>query len=213
MHDCGIYGETPMEKIDFKKNLKHLYQPSAKEVVLVDVPTMHYLMVDGEGDPNTAQAYADAIEALYAVAYTIKFMVKQGPLAIDYGVMPLEGLWWADDMAYFSTEDKSNWKWTMMIMQPAFVTQAMVNTATSEVQKKKNPAAIAKVRWEALSEGKCAQILHIGSFSAEGPTIEKVHRFIETKGQRTGKHHEIYLSDIRKVDPAKWKTVVRQPMQ
>jgi hypothetical protein len=202
-----------MEKIDFKQTLKHLYQPSAKEVVLVEVPPMNYLMVDGEGDPNTSQAYAEAIEALFAVAYTIKFMVKKGPLAIDYAVMPLEGLWWAEDMTQFSTEDKTNWQWTAMIMQPEFVAPAMVNDAIADVQKKKNPAALAKMRFEVFAEGKCAQILHIGPFSAEGPTIEKVHQFIEARGKLRGKHHEIYLSDIRKAAPAKWKTIIRQPMQ
>jgi hypothetical protein len=202
-----------MTKLDLKQQLKHLYQPSAKEVVLVDVPPMNYLMVDGEGDPNTSQAYADAVEALFAVAYTIKFVVKKGDLAIDYGVMPLEGLWWAEDMANFSVDDKSNWQWTMMIMQPDFVTEALVNTAIAEVTKKKNPAAIAKVRFAPFTEGSCAQILHIGPFSAEGPTIEKVHQFIAARGNLAGKHHEIYLSDIRKADPAKWKTIIRQPMQ
>ncbi|WP_129676333.1 GyrI-like domain-containing protein [Candidatus Chloroploca sp. Khr17] len=201
-----------MQKIDLKKELQQLYQPSAKEVVQVDVPTMNYLMIDGEGDPNTSQVYADAIEALFAVSYAVKFMIKKGPLAIDYGVMPLEGLWWADDMATFSVEDKSSWKWTMMIMQPDFVTVAMIDSAIADVRKKKNPAAISRVRFEPLAEGTCAQILHLGPFSEEGPTIEKVHAFIEARGKRIGKHHEIYLSDIRKADPSKWKTIIRQPL-
>jgi hypothetical protein len=200
-----------MEKIDLKKVLKYLYQPSAKEVVQVDVPIMNYLMIDGEGNPNTSQTYSNAIEALFAVSYTIKFMVKKGLLAIDYGVMPLEGLWWVDDMSKFSTQDKSNWKWTMMIMQPSFVTQEIIDNAIAEV--KKNSAVISKLRLETFSEGKCAQILHIGTFSEEGPTIEKVHQFIDSRGNRTGKHHEVYLCDIRKADPAKWKTIIRQPMQ
>lgn len=202
-----------MEKIDLKKALKRLYQPSAKEVVQVDVPTMNFLMIDGEGDPNTSQAYADAVEALFTVSYTIKFMVKKGPLAIDYGVMPLEGLWWADDMSEFTSQDKSNWKWTMMIMQPSFVTPEIIDSAIADVKMKKNPAALSKLRLEIFSEGRCVQILHIGPFSEEGPTIEKVHQFIDSRGNRTGKHHEIYLSDIRKADPAKWKTIIRQPMQ
>lgn len=202
-----------MRKIDLKKELKHLYQPSAKEVVQVDVPVMNYLMVDGEGNPNTSKEYSDAVEALFTFSYALKFMVKKGALAIDYGVMPLEGLWWADDMSSFSTKDKSNWKWTMMIMQPDFITREMTITAIKEVTKKKNPAAISKVRFEALSEGTCAQILHIGPFSEEGPAVEKVHRFIDSRSRRIGKHHEIYLSDIRKAAPAKWKTIIRQPMQ
>ena len=202
-----------MKKIDFKKELKHLYQPSEKEVVPVDLPTMNYLMVDGEGDPNNSQAFSDAVEALFSVSYTVKFKVKKGPLAIDYGVMPLEGLWWADEMPRFSVEDKSNWKWTLMIMQPDFVTKEIIDAAISEIREKKNPASISRVRFEALSEGKCAQILHVGPFSQEGPTVEKVHKFIDSRGKRIGKHHEIYLSDIRKADPEKWKTVIRQPMQ
>jgi hypothetical protein len=181
--------------------------------VRVDVPTMNYLMVDGEGDPNKSQSYSDAIEVLFTVSYAVKFMVKKGELTIDYGVMPLEGLWWADDMSAFSTDDKSGWKWTMMITQPDFVTKEIIDSAIADVRNKKNPAAISKVRFDALSEGKCAQILHVGPFSEEGPTVEKVHQFIDSRGKLTGKHHEIYLSDIRKADPAKWKTVIRQPME
>lgn len=202
-----------MDKIDLKKELKHLYRPSAKEVVEVDVPTMSYLMVDGEGDPNTAQAYSDAVETLFSVSYAVKFMVKKGESAIDYAVMPLEGLWWADDMSRFKTADKSNWKWTMMIMQPSFAAPEIIDGAIAAVKKKKNPAAISKLRLEELSEGRCAQIMHVGPFSEEGPTIERVHRFIGSRGGLTGKHHEIYLSDIRKADPSKWKTIIRQPMR
>ena len=202
-----------MDKLDLKQTLKPLYRPSAKEVGQVEVPIMNYLMIDGSGDPNTSQEYADAVAALFAVAYTIKFMVKKGALAIDYGVMPLEGLWWANDMSKFTTEDKSNWLWTMMIAQPSLVSQAMVDAAIAEVKKKKNPAAIPRLRFAPYAEGSCAQIMHIGPFSAEGPSIEKVHRFIEDSGhQRRGKHHEIYLSDITKADPAKWKTIIRQPI-
>lgn len=203
-----------MKKIDLKKELKHLYRPSAKAVVRVKVPTMNYLMIDGQGDPNTSQAFADAVEALYAVAYKVKFRVKKGPMELDYVVMPLEGLWWADDMARFSVEAKSDWKWTLMILQPDFVTREAVAAAVAEVSEKRNPAALDKLRFEGLSEGDCAQILHIGPFSEEGPAIEKVHQFIHSAGkQRAGKHHEIYLSDIRRADPAKWRTVIRQPMQ
>ncbi|MDO8811586.1 MAG: GyrI-like domain-containing protein [Gallionella sp.] len=202
-----------MEKLDLKKELKHLYQASAKEVVQVEVPTMNYLMVDGEGDPNTATIFAEAVEALFAVSYTLKFMVKKGALAIDYGVMPLEGLWWADDMSKFSIADKSNWKWTVMIVQPPFVGKDMVEAAIAEVTRNKNLAAIFRLHFESFTEGKCAQILHIGPFSEEGPTIAKVHRYIDAKGcQLRGKHHEIYLSDIRKAAPEKWQTIIRQPL-
>lgn len=202
-----------MTKIDFKKELKHLYQPSAKEVVQVEVPTINYLMVDGQGDPNTSPAYAEAVEALFTVSYAVKFGVKKGDLAVDYGVMPLEGLWWADDMSAFSVANKASWQWTMMIMQPDLVTGAMIDRAVAQVKEKKDPAALSKLRFEALSEGTCAQILHIGPFSEEGPTVERVHQFIDARGKLSGKHHEIYLSDIRKAAPANWKTIIRQPMQ
>jgi hypothetical protein len=202
-----------MTKIDFKQELKKLYQTTAKEVVAVDVQPMNFLMVDGQGDPNTSQDYADAIEAVFSVAYMLKFMVKKGPLALDYAVMPLECLWWADDMAHFGTGDKSNWKWTAMVMQPPFITSAMVYGAIAEVQKKKRPAALPKLRIKTFAEGKCAQTLHVGPFSQEGPIIEKVHQFINARSELRGKHHEIYLSDIRKAAPEKWKTIIRQPMQ
>jgi hypothetical protein len=202
-----------MKKIDLKKELKLLYKPPAREVVRVDVPTMKFLMVDGEGDPNVSQDFKDAVEALYSVSYTLKFMVKKGPDAIDYGVMPLEGLWWADDAAAFTAQDKSKWKWTLMIMQPGYVTPEMVFSAVAEARKKKNLVALPKVRFDEFSEGKAAQTMHIGPFSEEGPTIQRVHAFIDGCGcKRSGKHHEVYLSDIRKADPKKWRTVVRQPM-
>ena len=202
-----------MEKIDLKKALKPLYSPSIKAVARVVVPPMNYLMVDGKGDPNIAQEFADAITAAYSVAYTLKFMVKKGALATDYGVMPLEALWWAEDMSTFSQEDKSNWLWTVLVAQPAFITKEMVDAAIADVKKRKDPVALPKLRFETFDEGVCAQLMHIGPFSEEGPNIERVHHFIEASGsQRRGKHHEIYLSDLRKAAPEKWKTIIRQPM-
>jgi hypothetical protein len=202
-----------METIDYRKMLREFYQPGSKEVVAVDVPAMNFLMIDGVGDPNTSESFSEAIEALFAVAYTLKFVVKKGPQAIDYGVMPLEALWWADDMTTFSPLHKEVWKWRAMLMQPDLVTADMVSNAVTEVKRKKNPAAIDRLQFEGCHEGLSAQIMHIGPFSEEGPTIEKVHRFIEAAGrERRGYHHEIYLSDIRRADPSKWKTIVRQPM-
>jgi hypothetical protein len=201
-----------MQKIDLKKDLKHLYHPSAKGVVQVEVPTFNFLMVDGKGDPNKSQEYAEAVEALFSVSYMAKFMVKKGGQALDYAVMPLEGLWWADDMSAFVANDKSNWKWTMMIMQPSFVGNEVIDAAIAEVQRKKKLPGLLKLRFESFTEGRCAQILHIGPFSEEGPTIERVHDFINSRASLTGKHHEIYLSDIRRADPKKWKTIIRQPM-
>ncbi len=202
-----------MEKIDYKKELKHLYRPSAKKVEIIDVPKMNYLMIDGEGDPNTSQSFENAITTLYPLSYTLKFMVKKGKIGIDYGVLPLEGLWWADDMSSFTEGTKDKWKWTLMIMQPDLITEEMVQEAIEQVKVKKNPVSLPLVRFESFKEGKAAQIMHIGPFSEEGPTIEKVHSYIEENEQKlTGKHHEIYLSDIRRAAPEKWKTVIRQPM-
>lgn len=202
-----------MEKIDHKIELKHLYQASAKKIDEVDVPALNYLMIDGQGDPNSSPAYAAAVEALFSVSYTAKFMIKKGALAVDYSVMPLEGLWWADDMSAFTGNDKSQWKWTMMIMQPAIVTRQIIDTAIAEVTKKKKLPALSLLRFESFTEGRCAQILHIGPFSEEGPTIERLHQHIQSHAKLSGKHHEIYLSDIRKAAPDKWKTIIRQPIK
>src|SRR5574343_189238 len=201
-----------MEKTDYKLVHKSLYQASHKAVTTVDVPEMNFLMIDGRGDPNTSPEYADAIEALFAVAYAIKFMVKKGSEATDYGVMPLEGLWWVDDMSRFSIEDKSDWQWTMMIMQPPVVTETRVQQALAEVQAKKSLPALPLIRFAPYAEGPSAQILHVGPFSEEGPAIERVHQHIAANGHLHGKHHEIYLSDIRRAAPEKWKTIIRQPM-
>jgi hypothetical protein len=201
-----------MVKIDFKKELKYLYSSSAKEVVGVDVPAMNFLMVYGEGDPNTAQQYSEAVEALFSVAYAIKFMVKK-EAGVDYGVMPLEGLWWVDEMTKFSTERKDEWKWTSMIMQPKYVTAEHVNAAVEAVRKKKNLPALSKLRFESFHEGAAAQIMDIGPYSAEGPDIAKIHAFIHGSGHAlSGKHHEIYLNDARRAAPEKLKTILRQPM-
>jgi hypothetical protein len=202
-----------MKKLDLKKALKPLYQPSAKKVSLVDVPPLRYLMLDGEGDPNTSAEYTKAVAALFTLSYTAKFLVKKSVLAVDYTVMPLEGLWWADDMEHFSVENKSNWKWTMMILQPEYVSEELLDEAREKSRTKLGRAVLTQIRLETFPEGHCAQILHIGPFSEEGPTIEKVHQFIEARGKLTGKHHEIYLSDIRKADPARWRTIVRQPLE
>ena len=200
-----------MEKIDYKKKLKHLYGPSAKTVQFVEVPTMNYLMVHGQGEPG-GEEYIDAVQALYPVAYTIKFSIKKDD-GIDFGVMPLEGLWWAEDMTDYITNRRDRWLWTMMIMQPEVVTQQHVENAIAEVQTKKNPAATDKVKFEPLTEGRCAQILHLGPFSEEGPAIQCVHNAIAEAGSGlTGKHHEIYLSDMRRTAPERLRTILRQPM-
>lgn len=202
-----------MEKVDFKKEYANLYKPTAKVVGLVDVPVFNFLMIDGQGDPNTSESYRHAVEALFSLSYTLKFMLKKSDNAVDYAVMPLEGLWWADDLSAFTANQKNLWKWTMMIMQPHYVDKDLVGKAIKELQKKKDLPSLQHVRFEAFNEGLCAQILHVGPFSEEGPSVEKVHQFIESKGLLSGKHHEIYLSDIRRASPEKWKTIIRQPMK
>jgi hypothetical protein len=204
-----------MSKVDFKKELKHLYQPSAKAFTVVDVPPMQYLMADGHGDPNTAPAYQEAVEALYAVAYKLKFMSKR-QLGQDYVVPPLEGLWWAEDMDSFTVDrDKSAWDWTMMIMQPAWITPEMFAEALWQVETAKGLPALPRLRLETYHEGLSVQILHLGSYDDEGPVLQRMHaEFIPQSGyEMAGKHHEIYLSDPRKVAPEKLRTVLRQPVR
>jgi len=202
-----------MAKIDLKKELKHLYFPSAKEVTVVDVPPMNFLMLDGRGDPNTAPEFKAAIEVLYSVSYALKVMVKKRTPERDYVVMPLEGLWWFEGKPR-SILRKGEMSWTAMIVQPEFITGDMVAQALEEVTRKKDLPALPKLRFERFHEGLAAQILHIGPYSAEGPTIERLHSFIEEHGyEMRGKHHEIYLSDPRRVAPEKLKTVIRQPIK
>ena len=201
----------PTSKIDVKKQLAELYAPSAKDVVRLNVPPLTYLMIDGHGDPANSPSYAEAVQALFKAAYTAKFMLKKGPQQIDYAVMPLEGLWWADDLTAFVANDRAKWQWTMMIMQPEVLDRATLDAALHAAAK--TVPAVAGLRIERFDEGLCAQTLHVGPFTEEGPTIQRVHAFIEQDGALRGKHHEIYLSDIRRADPRRWKTIIRQPMQ
>lgn len=201
-------------KIDFKKELKELYKPSAKNIAIVEVPEMNFLMIDGIGDPGTSKRFAQAMEALYPLAYTLKFMAKLGPLESDYVVMPLEGLWHADDLSAFKEDRKDEWKWTLMIMQPDFVTREMFDEAVEKVRQKKNPALLDDVRFEPYAEGESVQIIHVGPYNEVGPTVEKLHAFIDQQGKQPAlRYHEIYLSDPRRTAPEKLKTVVRQPMR
>ena len=203
-----------MPKLDLKKDLQHLYHPSAKAVSVVDVPPLNYLMIDGRGNPNTAPEYADAVQALYALAYSLKFKVKKSKAAVDYAVMPLEGLWWAEDMRRFSVDDKDAWLWTMMILQPDLVTPTLVAETLAEAQKKKGLPALSRLRFETYHEGPAAQVMHLGPYADEGPTVARLHAHIEASGGRlSGKHHEIYLKDPRKAAPEKLQTVVRQPFE
>ena len=204
-----------MTKIDFKKDWKHLYRPPKDEFEIVEVPALNFIMVDGHGDPNTAESYVQAVEALYALAYKVKFHSKK-TLGKDYVVPPLEGLWWAEDMASFSeARDKSAWDWTMMIMQPEWIESDLVEAGRQEVMKAKDLPALPLVRFESYDEGLSVQILHIGSYDEEGPTIHRMHHeFLPNNNLiEAGKHHEIYLSDPRRTPTEKLKTIIRQPVR
>jgi hypothetical protein len=200
-----------MTKLDLRKDLKHLYTASANKVTLVDVTKMNFLMADGEGDPD-APGFAHSVEALYALAYTLKFSIKKSQ-QIDYPVMALEGLWWMKGNRPFDITKREDWRWTLMILQPNPVTTKLVEQARAEVREKKNPTALGAVRFDSFAEGKAVQTLHIGPYSEEGPTLARMSAFIANNGyEPSGKHHEIYLSDPRRTPSLKLKTILRQPV-
>lgn len=199
-------------KADPKKDLDS-YRARRGELRVLDVPPLTYLMVDGHGDPNTAQEYADALAALYPLAYTLKFTSKR-ELDRDYVVPPLEALWWAEDMAAFtSARDKSRWSWTAMLLVPDWIADRY-DDARAQVARKGAPAALDRVRIEELHEGRCVQTLHVGSYDDEAPVLAEMHEeLIPAAGLRmTGRHHEIYLSDPRRVAPERLRTILRQPV-
>ena len=199
------------DKIDLKKELKHLFAPK-RAPQIVDVLPLQYLMIDGKGAPES-QAFQDVVEALYSAAYTLKFMLKAGGRQ-DFVVPPLEALWWADDLRVFHDNRRDEWQWTMMIMQPDAVTSADLTAALSELTgKKKRTPAHDRLRRATLEEGRAVQVMHIGPYDEEGPVIAAMHAFAEAQGHALrGKHHEIYLSDPRRTTPNKLKTVLRQPL-
>ena len=181
---------------------------------LVHVPPLTFLCLDGHGDPNTSPAYAAAVQALYSVSYAAKFAVKKagGP---DFKVSPLEGLWWAEDLSTFLTGDKSAWDWTMMIRQPDAVTGDLFARLSDEVAAKKSMPAARELRLISFEEGAAAQVLHVGPYAAEAPTIARLHEFIREQGftfdGHRHKHHEIYVGDPRRSAPEKLRTIIRQP--
>lgn len=200
-------------KVDLKKELDS-YRARHGEFRVLDVPPAQYLMIDGHGDPNTAQEYAEALTALYPVAYKLKFASKV-ELDRDYVVMPLEALWWAPDMGAFTTaRDKSAWNWTAMMLVPDWITTDRYEAAVAEVARTDPPASLDKVRLETLREGRCVQTLHVGSYDDETPVLAEMHHeFIPRAGLKmVGRHHEIYLSDPRRVQPSTLRTILRQPV-
>lgn len=202
-----------METIDLKKRIRDYFESSPDHFTLVTLPPFDYVMVDGEGDPNTSRDYAAAIELLYGVSYTLKFKGKK-ELGVDYVVPPLEGLWWAHDARAFVTGDKSSWRWTMMIMVPAELPRSLVLSALEEYQNKKPGAPVSRVRIDSLTEGLVVQVLHIGPYDAEGPLLARMHNEFMPDHALTfnGRHHEIYLGDHRRTAPQRLRTILRQPV-
>lgn len=202
-----------MKKIDPKNELKHLYAPGPDRIEVIDVPPMNYLMIDGRGDPNQTDTFKDAIEALFAISYTLKYMVKQSEGGVDYLVMPLEGLFSSFGGTTFNRDNQDKWQWTLMIMQPDYIDARMYAAAAEGVLKKKALTALPLMRFDSLFEGLAAQIMHLGLFAQEGPTIKRLHEFITDQDYTlNGRHHEIYLSDIRKASPDMWRTIIRLPI-
>jgi len=208
-----------MSNLDMKKQLKHLYNPSSKAVSVVDIPRMNYLMIDGEGNPNTAEGYQESVVSIYKLAYGIRAICKSNDNT--FTVMPLEGLWHIKGQDAppndfnITLADKELFQWTLMIVQPDFVTADIVEQARETVMKKKDtPAKVTDVRFESYHEGEAAQILHIGSYEDETENVASIHQYIDENRWHVDKrHHEIYLNDPRKVEASKLKTVIRQPFR
>ena len=200
-----------MRNIDPKKTFKHLYGYSRTEPELIKVPSLKYLEVSGEGNPNDNPCFEAAIGALYALSYTLKFAIKDAH-AKNYTVMPLEGLWDADDPLAFVNNQKDDWRWTLCIMQPKEVNSSMLSAAVKHVlSKKKELTMVNDVVLNERNEELCAHILHVGPYSEEGPTVAHLHDFIAENGFKpSGQHREIYLSDVRRVAPEKLRTIIRQ---
>lgn len=201
-----------MDKLDLRKKYKSLYSPASKDFTFIEIPALQYLMIDGHGDPAIVQDYVDAVQTLYSLTYTLKFHLKKTQ-GIDYTVMGLEGLWWMSDMREFSLERRADWDWTMMILQPDFITPVLIEEAKHLATAKGKAPHANRAHLELLQEGTCVQIMYFGPYADEAPVIARMHAWIREHGYKpTGKHHEIYLSDPRQVAPEKNKTILRQPV-
>jgi hypothetical protein len=202
------------KKIDYKKEFPDLYNPSAKECTLITIPPMKYFMLDGKGDPNISQEFQDAMPVLYGASFTLKMKeIKKKTPTNDYVVPPLEGLWYMPNMSEWSMDAKSKWLWTLMIRIPDFAMEDQLKRTVDALKQKLDLVSLPKLRIETYNEGLCVQIMHIGPYDAEPPTIAKMHKFAKDNGYKLdGKHHEIYLGDPRKGNPEKVKTVLRQPI-
>jgi len=204
--------ESRMQTYDIKQERKDLYAPKRGDFVIVEVPDMVFVMIDGHGDPNTSATYREAVEALYATSYAVRAVAKNR-LGRVHTVAPLEGLWSAEDPEAFRTRDKSAWDWTMMIAQPEWITREIVGEAMATAHKKELPA-LSLIRFERYTEGRSVQILHVGSYDDEGPTLQRLHAEFLPANRLVprGRHHEVYLSDARKTEPARLRTILRQPV-
>jgi hypothetical protein len=206
-----------MTPVDLVSEHRALYSPSPRHPSIVEVPELAFLMIDGRGDPNTSEAYQDALQALYGVAYTLKFALKKQDPQRDFKVAPLEGLWWADDEAPTMAalqRDRDSWNWTMMIALPDAVTAAEVAAAAHAAARRRELQAAPRLRLERFEEGLAAQIMYLGPYADEAPTIERLHAWVAEQGyQLRGRHHEIYLGDPRRTAPERLKTVLRHPVR
>lgn len=204
------------EKLDFRKEYKTLFSPSAKEPEIVSVPDFKYIMIDGRGDPNNSPDFSAKINVLYGLAYTLKFALKRDASdPFDFSLPPLSGLWCAEDIqAFFEKGRRHEWQWTLMILMPERVTTALFEKARDELRRKKDPESLDLARLEVLREGTAAQVMHLGPYAGEGPTIARLHAFSRDRGYTfNGRHHEIYLSDPRRSAPEKMRTIIRQPVK
>jgi hypothetical protein len=201
-----------MTKLDLKQQLKPLYHAYADQVTMVEVPPLHFLMAEGQGDPNTRPEFPLAAETLFKLSFTLKFMLKKA-VGLDYTVMPVEGLWCMADGSQFNPARPNLWRWTLMLLQPDAVTPEWVDKGLAQLRAKKPAPRLYPSVFRRFAEGQAAQILHTGPYAAEAPTIARLHAFIKEKGYHfAGKHHEIYLSDPRRTAPEKLKTILRQPI-
>lgn len=202
-----------MRNYDVKKDRRDLYT-ATRSFAPVDVPAMNFLMADGAGSPNTSPFYRDVVQALYATAYAVRALAV-GELGQKHTVGPLEGLWWSEDLGAFAARDEDAWQWRLMIVQPDWITRELFAAGLARAVEKKAPAAAGRVRFEAFHEGPSVQILHIGPYDQEGPTLARLHdEHLPGEHLRPrGTHHEIYLSDPRRTDPARLRTILRQPVE
>ena len=203
-----------MAKIDYKKDFPEMFNAPADKPVEVKIPKMNYIMVTGKGSPESPE-FQRAVEALYGISFTIKFMPKKGIKILgyqEYSVPPLSGLWWMGDNTSFDMHKRDDWQWTVMIVQPPFIDEGLVGQAKEMLKKKKDNPMIDKVEFKPFEEGDAVQMMHVGPYSTESETIEKIFSYIKEKGYKlSGKHHEIYLGDPRRTAPEKLKTIIRHP--